>query len=158
MPVSDVPYVALSYVWGNAKSTKLTSGNMEQLKKPRSLSLGSHAVIVPQTIRDAMHLTKDLELRYLWVDCFCIIQDDPSLGLYLDQMHCIYHNAFVTIVVANKDNADGGLTGYETSSAGRILPGDLIAYPNYVLGIESPQNDQTSPIYLSIVEYLEILA
>lgn len=139
MPVSDVPYVALSYVWGNAKSTKLTSGNMEQLKKPQSLSLGSHAVIVPQTIRDAMHLTKDLELRYLWVDCFCIIQDDPSLGLYLDQMHCIYHNAFVTIVVANKDNADGGLTGYETSSAGRILPGDLIAYPNYVLGIESPR-------------------
>ena len=133
-PVSNVRYIALSYVWGNVKSTNLTSGNMEELRKPRSLSSGSHVVTVPQTIRDAMRLTVDLDIRYLWVDCLCLIQNDPNISFYLNRMHLIYANAFLTILVANKDNANGGITGYDTRSTGRILPGQVINYPNYVLG------------------------
>ncbi|KAI4942430.1 hypothetical protein J4E86_010233 [Alternaria arbusti] len=133
-PVSNVRYIALSYVWGNVKSTNLTSGNMEELRKPRSLSSGSHVVTVPQTIRDAMRLTADLDIRYLWVDCLCLIQNDPNISFYLNRMHLIYANAFLTILVANKDNANGGITGYDTRSTGRILPGQVINYPNYVLG------------------------
>jgi len=135
-PVSNVRYIALSYVWGNAKSTNLTSGNMEELRKPRSLSFGSHVATVPQTIRDAMRLTADLDVRYLWVDCLCLIQNDPNLSFYLNRMHLIYTNAFLTIVVVNKDNANGGITGYDARSTGRILPGKVINYPNYVLGME----------------------
>jgi len=134
-PVSNVRYIALSYVWGNVKSTNLTSGNMEELRKPRSLSSGSHVAIVPQTIKDAMRLTADLDVRYLWVDCLCLIQNDPNLSFYLNQMHMIYANAFLTILVANKDNANGGITGYGDRSTGRILPGKVINYPNYVLGM-----------------------
>ncbi|KAI4641427.1 uncharacterized protein J4E78_010399 [Alternaria triticimaculans] len=139
-PVSNVRYIALSYVWGNVKSTNLTSGNMEELQKPRSLSSGSNVATVPQTIRDAIRLTADLDVRYLWVDCLCLIQNDPNLSFYLDRMHLIYANAFVTIVVANKDNANGGITGYNTHSTDRTPPGKVINYPNFVLGIvEEPQ-------------------
>jgi len=134
-PVLNVRYIALSYVWGNVKSTKLTSGNMKELRKPRSLSSGSDVAIVPQTIRDAMRLTADLDVRYLWVDCLCLIQNDPNLSFYLNRMHLIYASAFLTILVANKDNANGGITGYDTRSTGRVLPGNVINYPNYVLGI-----------------------
>jgi len=134
-PALDARYVALSYVWGNVKSTNLTSRNMEDLRKPRSLSSGSHVATVPQTIRDAMRLTADLYVRYLWVDCLCLIQNDPNLSFYLNRMHLIYANAFLTIVVVNKDNANGGITGYDTRSTGRILPGKVINYPNYVLGM-----------------------
>ena len=134
-PVSNVHYIALSYVWGNAKSTNLTSGNIKELRKPRSLSSGSHLATVPQTVRDAMHLTADLNVRYLWVDCLCLIQNDPNISFYLSRMHLIYANAFLTIVVANKDNANGGITGYDTHQTGRVLPGKVIKYPNYVLGI-----------------------
>ncbi|KAF7671920.1 hypothetical protein GT037_010143 [Alternaria burnsii] len=134
MPPPQLRYAALSYVWGNVSSTKLTSGNIEALQKPRSLSHQSHTVTIPLTIRNAMRLTADLDIRYLWVDCLCILQDDPQINLYLNQMHTIYHNAHLTIVVANKNNADGGITGYETSPSTRTLPGKVIRYPNYVLG------------------------
>ena len=133
-PVSNMRYIALSYVWGNVKSTSLTSGNVEELRTPRSLASGSPVATLPQTIRDAMRLTADLDVRYLWVDCLCLVQNDPNLSFYLNRMHLIYANAFLTIVVANKDNADGGITGYDTRSTGRILPGKVINYPNYILG------------------------
>ena len=82
-----------------------------------------------------MRLTADLDVRYLWVDCLCLIQNDLNLSFYLNRMHLIYANAFLTILVANKDNANGGITGYDTRSTGRILPGKVINYPNYVLGM-----------------------
>ena len=144
-PVSNVRYIALSYVWGNVESTNLTSGNMEGLRKPRSLSSGSHVVTVPQTIRDAMRLTADLNIRYLWVDCLCLIQNDPNLSFYLNRMHLIYANAILTILVADKDNANGGITGYNTRSAGRILPGKVINYPNYVLGMGAETRTVAGP-------------
>lgn len=134
MPPPQLRYAALSYVWGNVSSTKLTSGNIEALQKPRSLSHRSHVATIPLTIRNAMRLTADLDIRYLWVDCLCILQDDPQINLYLNQMHTIYHNAYLTVVVANKNSADGGITGYETSPAIRTLPGKVIRYPNHVLG------------------------
>ena len=59
------------------------------------------------------------------------------ISFYLNRMHLVYANAFLTIVVANKDNANGGITGYDTCSTGRILPGKVINYPNYVLGMEA---------------------
>jgi hypothetical protein len=136
VPISKLRYVALSYVWGNVEPTRVTSENLETLRKPHSLSSRSQVATVPRTIRDAMHLTADLDLRYLWVDSLCLIQNDPNLGLYLSQMHLIYKNAYLTVVVADKDNANGGITGYETCSTGRILPGQTINYPNYVLSIK----------------------
>jgi hypothetical protein len=136
MSASKIHYVALSYVWGNAEPTKLTSENLDTLRKPRSLSETSRVATVPRTIRDAMHLTADLNIRYLWVDSLCLIQNDPNMGLYLSQMHLIYNNAYLTVVVADKNSANDGIIGYEDCSPGRVLPGQTINYPNYVLGIE----------------------
>jgi hypothetical protein len=90
---------------------------------------------VPLTIRDAMRLTAELGIRYLWVDCLCIVQDDPNIGYYLNCMDSVYSNAYLTMVVANKDNADGGIVDYETYPESRNLPGSVITYPHYVLGI-----------------------
>jgi hypothetical protein len=137
MPILEGNYVALSYVWGNAGCAKLTIESTEILRKPQSLLSGSYVVTVPRTIRDAMRLTADLDIRYLWVDCLCLRQDDPHISLYLDQMHLIYHNACLTIVVMNSTSADGGITGYEGYSTGRILLGSVINYRNYVLGVET---------------------
>jgi hypothetical protein len=81
-----------------------------------------------------MRLTADLDIRYLWVDSLCLRQDEPLLNRYLNQMHNIYHNAYLTVVVANKDNADSGITGYKTCPTGRKLPGLVVNYPNHVLG------------------------
>ena len=143
-------YLALSYVWGNVEFTKLTFDNMDALQKPQSLAFGSQVATIPRTIRDAMRLTADLDIRYLWVDCLCLVQDDPELRHFLDRMHLIYNNAHMTVVVANKDNADGGIDGYETGSTSCALPGKAIIYPNHVLGFDPRGFEYEGPNYLDL--------
>lgn len=45
-------FVALSYVWGDAQTTKLGSKNYELLQQPGALR--GEGVVIPDTIRDAM--------------------------------------------------------------------------------------------------------
>jgi hypothetical protein len=56
-------YVCLSYVWGTDEVDCQTGGN----ELPQDL---------PQTISDAMHVTVEVGLRYLWVDRYCIDNSD----------------------------------------------------------------------------------
>ncbi|CAN9442304.1 unnamed protein product [Alternaria alternata] len=144
VPIARINYVALSYVWGNVECTKLNRENLDVLQIAGSLSSESHVATVPRTIRDAMRLTADLDVRYLWVDSLCLRQDDPLLNRYLNQMHNIYHNAYLTVVVANKDHADSGITGYETCPTGRKLPGLVVNYPNHVLGFTERDDNGAS--------------
>ncbi|KAI8939278.1 hypothetical protein NX059_005104 [Plenodomus lindquistii] len=131
-----VQYTALSYVWGQSRVTKLAQHTASGLREPGSLSRTSNGAVIPRTIRDAMRLTADLGLRYLWVDCLCIAQDDPHIDNLLGQMSVIYANAHLTFIVADQDNADGGIHAYERGPENRNLPSESIGYPNHVLGIE----------------------
>lgn len=63
-------YVALSHRWGTSEGFVLTSAN-----KP-TLEGGVYLADVPDTVRDAVVVTRALGLRYLWIDAMCIIQDD----------------------------------------------------------------------------------
>ncbi|KAK4188289.1 heterokaryon incompatibility protein-domain-containing protein [Podospora australis] len=90
-------YLALSYVWGHAKMLKTTKSNFAALTKKDAL----RRLSVPATIRDSIDLVCLLGLRYLWVDCLCIIQDDQSsLVPQLRKMASIYENAVLTIAAA----------------------------------------------------------
>ncbi|CAG7554650.1 unnamed protein product [Fusarium equiseti] len=112
-------FVALSYTWGQTRSFRTTMSKKEQLEKPGSLNLPRIASQVPNTIRDAIELTRLLGENWLWVDSLCIVQDDPvALGHELKQMHRIYASSFLTIIAKDGHNADYGLRGlYGISSA-----------------------------------------
>lgn len=106
-------YVALSYCWGSSKTTLLKQENVERLTHTQSLRFD----ILPDTIADAIEVTRNAGIRYLWVDALCIIQDDPlSLQSQLPQMAQIYTQAIFTIVAAASDNADHGLAGIRSGS------------------------------------------
>lgn len=110
-PNSDVTYVALSYVWGQVPSIMSLRENIDMLKQPGSLSLGSPN-IVPQTIRDSMKLCSLIDQRYLWVDRLCIVQDDFEHKMKsIDAMAWVYAQATLTIVAAQGTHADFGLPG-----------------------------------------------
>ncbi|KAF2828684.1 HET-domain-containing protein [Ophiobolus disseminans] len=67
---------------------------------------------VPQTIEDAIDLTKMLGFKYLWVDSLCIIQDDTEdQQIQINNMHGVYKTAFVTIVAASGVHSNAGLPG-----------------------------------------------
>lgn len=96
-------YAALSYVWGSQELDEVYS---EELPKR-----------LPKTIEDAITVTKGLGIPYLWIDRYCINQDDE--GEKNDQcslMHRIYENAHVTIIAAAGSGPDHGLPGIGSST------------------------------------------
>jgi hypothetical protein len=66
-------YLALSHCWGKdgvpLKTTKETVGKFEQSIPFEDL---------PRTFREAVIITRKLNVRYLWIDSLCIIQDDSA--------------------------------------------------------------------------------
>jgi hypothetical protein len=68
------PYVALSYCWGVSQALTTTKLTLTQRKKEISL------VDMPQTLQDALFITQQLGIPYIWIDALCIIQDDKAIG------------------------------------------------------------------------------
>jgi hypothetical protein len=49
---------------------------------------------MPQTLQDAVTVTRRLGLQYIWVDCLCIVQDESEdLVTELAKMPDIYGHA-----------------------------------------------------------------
>lgn len=114
-------FAALSYCWGSAKTTLLTTENVDRFTAVQSLN----ADILPNTIVDAIDVTRNAGIRYLWVDALCIVQDDPvALQSQIPQMARIYAQAVFTIVAAVADTADHGLAGVRLGS--RTVSKDVI--------------------------------
>jgi len=63
-------YVTLSYCWGKSRTFTTTSRSL-RLRKTRI-----HFESLPRTFMDAVRIVRKLEVRYLWIDALCIIQDD----------------------------------------------------------------------------------
>jgi hypothetical protein len=62
-----------------------------------------------------MIVTKELHIRYLWVDALCIVQDDLSEKYtQMAIMAQIYLHAAVCLVAAAGSDANAGLPGVST--------------------------------------------
>lgn len=59
-------YVTLNYVWG---STDSQQNSINPFALPKS---------VPQVIEDSISVAKMLKFRYIWVDRYCVPQDDEK--------------------------------------------------------------------------------
>ncbi|KAH6858826.1 heterokaryon incompatibility protein-domain-containing protein [Alternaria rosae] len=96
---SDCKYVALSYVWGPQAS----GGGTQFPRLPDNL---------PRTIEDSIEATNKLGCRYLWVDRYCIDQNNSVAQQHqINQMGDIYSGAQVTLVAAAGTGATYGLPG-----------------------------------------------
>ncbi|KAF2141989.1 uncharacterized protein K452DRAFT_249737, partial [Aplosporella prunicola CBS 121167] len=102
---ADVSYAALSYCWGGDQPLKTTCATILQMEKGISMER------LPQTIRDAVQVTHKIGLRFLWIDSFCIVQDDEyELAEQTAHMHQIFRSAYVTIAAtAARSCTDGFL-------------------------------------------------
>ncbi|KAK7423670.1 hypothetical protein QQX98_000860 [Neonectria punicea] len=109
-------YVALSYVWGPAVAQGAPG-------KGKSLP-----ALLPRTVEDAITVVKELGLRYLWIDRYCLDQSNKAeFKAQLDQMADIYRHALVTIIGAAGSDADYGLPGVSSrarTKQPRIKVGD----------------------------------
>ncbi|KAK1637742.1 heterokaryon incompatibility protein [Colletotrichum phormii] len=106
------PYTALSYCWGK-------SGNFVTMKG----SINSHKAALgvkdfPQTVRDAVEITRGLGLKYLWVHAICIIQDSAEdWEKEAAKMASVYSDAYFTIATATAHTSTEGFISQKHEEA-----------------------------------------
>lgn len=99
----DQRYAALSYRWGDTNTLLTTRDSI----RDRMSDIPSDSM--PRTIRDAVTATRRLGLRYLWVDCLCIIQgDEDDWTREAARMGDVYMNAYCTFSTHAAKHADDG--------------------------------------------------
>lgn len=69
-----VDYLALSYVWGNVMPEPAKT-NWKTLEEHKSRIRTSK---LPRTFRHFFEIAKVLNVRYVWIDSLCIIQDSEE--------------------------------------------------------------------------------
>ncbi|TAQ91312.1 hypothetical protein B7494_g294 [Chlorociboria aeruginascens] len=105
-------YVALSYVWGDAKQVM----NKESIRSTLTTPGGMRSLEIPRTIQDAIGLCRELGKDYLWVDALCIHQDDGvDVKSQIANMDQVYSCADITIIAAAGDHCNTGLPGFNGS-------------------------------------------
>ncbi|KAH8723294.1 heterokaryon incompatibility protein-domain-containing protein [Phaeosphaeriaceae sp. PMI808] len=93
-------YVALSHCWGNLSVKEeehcTTQDNIGQRQQLKGFSLS----ILPKTFQDAVKVTRELGVLYLWIDSLCIIQSGDKGEDWereSGQMESIFSHAYCTI-------------------------------------------------------------
>lgn len=94
-------YATLSYVWGREE---------EKSDKPLDVSEKAQQTF-EQLIEDALLVTMEMGLEYLWVDRYCIDQEDPEKHAQIRQMDLIYQQSDLTIAAAAGEGPGYGLPG-----------------------------------------------
>jgi hypothetical protein len=85
-------YMTVSHKWRSTGMTKLLGCNLGEMQR------GIQIQTLPAVFRDAVILAKALEIRYVWIDALCIVQDDPDeLQNEISNMGYIYQNAVLNV-------------------------------------------------------------
>jgi len=98
-------YFTLSYRWGIAMEAACTTKQnfQEHLH-------GISEQQLPQTLQDAIGITRAFGVRYLWIDALCIIQRDKNdWQREYPKMGEIYGHSLLTIAASGARSSSGGL-------------------------------------------------
>ncbi|KAH7356027.1 heterokaryon incompatibility protein-domain-containing protein [Pyrenochaeta sp. MPI-SDFR-AT-0127] len=94
-------YVTLSYIWGSSEFTDQDS-----------IAGASLPDDLPRVVQDAITVVAKLGFKYLWIDRYCIPQDDPSArNIQIHQMGEIYARSALTIIAGAGTGPGYGLPG-----------------------------------------------
>jgi hypothetical protein len=100
----DQGYVALSYRWGNDLPLRLTHDTMDAFIQGRPISE------LPETLQDAVHISRNLGFEFLWIDALCIIQDDQNdWAEQSAQMADIYRHSSLNLCAADSAGCGSGM-------------------------------------------------
>ncbi|PLN85670.1 HET domain protein [Aspergillus taichungensis] len=91
------PYITLSFIWGvRVQPVQLMRENRKQFLESIPYDR------LPNTVRDAVFVAHKLNVKYLWVDTLCIVQDDDEVKReQIAQMCDIYGHSYLTVQAAN---------------------------------------------------------
>jgi hypothetical protein len=98
-------YIALSHCWG---------GKVPECRTTKETLATRLAAIpfnsFPKIFRDAITVARRLEVRCLWIDCVCIVQNDERDWQKQAAKMCdVYSQSYLTLAAAYSPDCDGGL-------------------------------------------------
>ncbi|KFY18990.1 hypothetical protein V493_08208 [Pseudogymnoascus sp. VKM F-4281 (FW-2241)] len=112
-------YAALSHCWGKVTDymPKTTMANLKHMRE------GIPWDSLPKTFQDAITIAREINIRYLWSDALCIVQDDCNdVAIECSRMHFVYSMAFCTIAAADaKDGREGCFLPRDRIQPNRVL-------------------------------------
>jgi len=99
-------YAALSYCWGDSLPLETTTTNLQAHES----AIGFEKL--PQTLQDAVMVVRYLGIRYVWIDCLCILQDSKAdWEREAARMADIYSNAYLTLAASRAKHCGEGFLG-----------------------------------------------
>lgn len=102
--IRGLPYVALSYCWGRGSTFKTTPSTLKDRLSGFSTS------DLPKVLQDAVYITREFGLQWLWIDALCIIQGDAADWSYESALMAdTYGNATFVISADLADDVDKGI-------------------------------------------------
>ncbi|KAF1997743.1 HET-domain-containing protein, partial [Amniculicola lignicola CBS 123094] len=138
---TDFQYASVSHCWGQTRSKHILNHSNH------SINLAGIPVSeLPLTFRDAVSITRELGLRYLWIDSLCIVQDDVSDWVtHVEAMADVYRNAYITLAAGASLDDDGGFfrdaRPTRTHSTPLTIIEEGVSYPLYIRqAIDHPEN------------------
>ncbi|KAK3291595.1 heterokaryon incompatibility protein-domain-containing protein [Chaetomium fimeti] len=97
-------YCCLSHCWGGVTDMPLL-----KTTTLKSFVSGIDITTLPRTFQDAILITRQLGVRYLWIDSLCIVQDSAEdWAKEAAVMGKIYQNGHCTISAAEAASGHGG--------------------------------------------------
>lgn len=109
-------YAALSYCWGSVGNLTTTSSNLD--KRIAGIEWDE----IPNLIQDVIRIVRRLEIRYLWVDALCIVQDDAAdWRRESSKMGAVYAGAYLTIAADAATDTSCRLTSPRNSDFKRDI-------------------------------------
>lgn len=108
------PYIALSYRWGKQENFVTPRVNLSKMMARIDME------DMPRTFRHAIQITRLLDVRYIWVDALCIIQNDienTDWKIESMKMAPIYQGSLFTIPVICCSDVNQGFLGSQTHAA-----------------------------------------
>jgi len=118
-------YVSLSHCWGTGKQYKTETTSLQA----RQISIPLEEM--PKTFQDAVHATRYLGFRYLWIDSLCILQDSRDDWQHeANDMGRYYHGASLTIFALDAKGDNEGF--YQARAEGNAAPCRTPMFDNLV--------------------------
>jgi hypothetical protein len=112
-----VKYAALSHRWGNHPPSAddpqfcTTDGNL--IARLDGFSLSE----LPKTFRDAVRVTRELNVEYLWIDSLCIIQWNTEDWKHeAGRMEDVFASAYCTIAATSAVDSNAGFLDRDRSA------------------------------------------
>lgn len=107
------PYIALSHRWGTIldEEKRLYCTTQDNISYRLD---GFNIFDLPKTFRDAIWVTRNLDVQYLWIDSLCIIQTGDGGEDWRTEcksMESVFSSAYCTIAATSATNMKDGFLG-----------------------------------------------